>query len=95
MKAHANELVYWPGMDASICSIRANCMACSNIAPSQPWEPIILTQSPDWPFQQIVIDLFYVGDHVYLACVDRLTGWLILYHVEPGHTTTSKLMSIS
>ena len=51
MKTHANELVYWLGMDASIFSIRANCMVCSNIAPSQPWEPIILTQYPDWPFQ--------------------------------------------
>ena len=94
MKAHTNELVYWPEMDALICSIRANCMVCSNIAPSQPWEPIILTQSPDWPFQQIVMDLFYVLDHAYLACTDRLTGWLILYHREPSHATTSKLMSI-
>ena len=37
MKACANELVYSPGMDASICSIWANCMICSSIAPSQPW----------------------------------------------------------
>ena len=38
--------------------------------------------------------LFYIGDHTYLACTDRLTGWLILYHLEPGHATTTKLMSI-
>ena len=94
MKANANESVYWPGMDASICSIRANCIVCSNITPSQPRESIILTQSPDWPFQQIVMDLFYVGDHVYLACADRLTGCLILYRLEPDHITKSKLMSI-
>ena len=81
-------------MDTSICSIRVNCMVCSNITPSQPQEPIILTQSPDWPFQQIVMDLFYIGDHTYLACTDRLTGWLILYCLESGHTTTTKLMSI-
>ena len=95
MKARANELVYWPGMDALIHSIRANCMICSNITPSQPQEPIILTRSPDWPFQQIVMDHFYVRDYAYLACADRLSSWLILYHLEPGHTTTSKLMSIS
>ena len=40
MKARANESVYWPRMNASIRNIRANCMVCSKIAPSQPKEPI-------------------------------------------------------
>ena len=31
MKACANESVYWPMMDASVHSIRASCMVCSNI----------------------------------------------------------------
>ena len=35
-----------------------------------------------------------IGDHTYLVCTDRLTDWLILYYLEPGHTTTTKLMSI-
>ena len=70
MKACANKSVYWPGMSALICSIRANCMVCSNIAPSQPLEPIIFTQSLDWPFQQIVMDFFYIRDHTYLAYTD-------------------------
>ena len=94
MKARANESVYWPSMNASIRSIWANYKVCLNITPSQPREPNILTQSPDWPFQQIVMDLFFVADHAYFACADRLTGWLILYHQEPGHATTSKLISI-
>ena len=92
MKARANESVYWPGMDASIRNIRANCMVCTNIAPSQPREP--MTRFPDQPFQQIVMDLFHIGDHTYLACADGLTGWLILYLLEPGHATATKLMSI-
>ena len=40
------------------------------------------------------MDIFHVGHVMYLACTDRLTGWLILYHLKPGHATTSKLMSI-
>ena len=43
MKAHANESVYWPGINASIRTTRANCTECSKIAPSQPREPITLT----------------------------------------------------
>ena len=74
MKACANESVYWPGMNASICNTRAGCMYCSKIDPSQPKEPINSTPSPDWPFQQIVMDIFHVGNHEYLACTDKLTG---------------------
>ena len=42
--------------------------------PSQRRKPIILTQSTDWPFQPIVMDLFYVGAHAYLASSNWLTG---------------------
>ena len=94
MRARANDSVYWPGMNASIRNFRANCSFCTTIAPSQPREPITMTPSPEWPFQQIVMDIFHVGHVTYLACADRLTGWLILYHLNPGHATTSKLMSI-
>ena len=74
MKARTNESVYWPGMNISIRNTRATCMFCTKIAPRQTKEPINLTQSPDWPFQQIVMDLYYIGNHGYLAYADRLTG---------------------
>ena len=94
MKSRTNDTVYWPGMNASIRNFRANGPTCATIAPTQPREPIIMTPAPEWPFQQIVMDIFHVGHVAYLACADRLTGWLILYHLKPGHATTSKLMSI-
>ena len=94
MKARANESVYWPGMNASIRNTRASCMFCTKIAPSQTKEPINLTQSPDWPFQQIVMDLFYVWNRGYLACADRLTGWLILYHLRHGQANAPRIISI-
>ena len=94
MKTSANESVYWPGMNTSIRNTRASCMFCTKIAPSQTKEPINITQSPDWPFQQIVMDLFYVGKHGYLACGDRLTGWLILYHLSHRQANASRLISI-
>ena len=40
------------------------------------------------------MDIIYVGHFTYLNCADRLTSWLILYHLKPGHATTSKLISI-
>ena len=42
-----------------------------------------------------MMDLFYVGSFTYLACADRLTGSLILYHIKPGQAVPSRLISIS
>ena len=81
MKARANETIYWPGLDADIRNFRNNCSICNTISPSQPREPLILTPTADWPFQSIVMDLFEVEHHSYMACADRFTGWLILYHL--------------
>ena len=53
-----------------------------------------MTPSLKWPFQQIVIYIFHLSHFAYLACADRQTGWLFLYYLKPGHTTSSKLMSI-
>ena len=38
------------------------------------------------------MDLFHVGNHGYLACTDRLTNWLILYHLIHGQANASKLI---
>ena len=94
MKTHANESVYWPGMEASVRNYRANHLVSSNSILSHPKEPIALTSSLERPFQRIVMDLFYVGHHAYIVCADRLTGWLILNHLEPGQATVSWLISI-
>ena len=95
MKARANETVYWPGMDASIRNHRESCHTCVRVAPSQLREPLVLTKSPDWPFQKIVMDIFFVEQHTYMACADRFSGWLILFHFPPGKANASNLISIT
>ena len=95
MKARANETVYWPGMDTSIRNHRESCSTCVRIAPSQPREPIVLTKSAEWPFQKIALDLFFADEHAYLVCADRFTGWLMLYHLPPGHATAAHLINIT
>ena len=40
------------------------------------------------------MDLFYVRQFAYLICVTRVSSWFILYHLKPGHATTSKLILI-
>ena len=95
MKSCANSSVYWPGMNATKHNHRASCDSCNiiHVAPSQSREPIIMTSSPEWPFQQIALDLFYVGHQAYLACADRIIIWLIVFHLKPGQASAGNLIS--
>ena len=94
MKARAATSIYWPGMDASIHNRRFVCADCNENAPSQPKQPICLTPSPEWPFQQVCTDYFESNGHDYLIITDRYSGWLEIYHVRP-HQSTSKCIIIT
>ena len=95
MQTRANESVYWPGLNASIRNTRQSCRVCTQLAPSQPKEPLLLTDVPQWPFQHICMDMFEHSGHNYLAVVDRYSGWLIMYHMRPGEATSNKLINIT
>lgn len=92
MSAHANKTIYWPGMNACIRNHRAQCVDCNQIAPSRPAEPLILTSSPEWPFQQLCTDYFEHEGSSYLTIFDRFSFWLNIYHL-PSNTTTSSLLA--
>ena len=94
MKARANQTVYWPGMDAQMRSFKDACTDCLENSPSQQAEPIILTPSPEWPFQQICLDYFELKGYAYLSIVDRFSGWLCIYHLKSGDVTSQMLISI-
>ncbi|CAB4033368.1 Transposon Ty3-I Gag-Pol poly [Paramuricea clavata] len=79
MKFRAYQCVYWPGMDRSIQIHRETCQDCIRHAPSHHAEPLVLTPSPSYPFQQVCADYFQIEGHSYLAVVDRFSGWLCNY----------------
>ena len=92
MLGRATQTVYWPGMEADIRNKRYSCKHCNEHAPSQPKEPYCPSPSPQYPFQQVCIDYFEKTHHSYLACVDRFTGWLSIYHF-PNQATGAKLVT--
>ena len=79
MKFRAHQCVYWPGMDRSIQIHRENCPDCIRHAPSHHAEPLTITPSPSYPFQQVCADYFQIEGHSYLTVVDRFSGWLCIY----------------
>ena len=92
MASRAKNAVYWPGIDADIRNKRYTCHTCNEIAPSNSKEPLVLSPSPLYPFQQICLDYFELGHHCYLVCVDRFSGWITI-HYYPNGATSKKLIS--
>ena len=76
MLANARDRFFWPGLDAAVRNMRAQCRQCNEQAPSQSAEPQINTPPPEMPFQQVVADLFSLEGHTFLAYADRFSGWL-------------------
>ena len=70
------------------------CVSVFTIIESLWYSKWVYNTSPDWPFQQIVMDFFHVRNHGYLASADWLSGWLISYHLSHGQTKSSRLISI-
>ena len=75
MKANARQRFFWPRMNKHIQQVRDNCRQCNEIAPSQRKETLTRTPTPDYPFQQVVTDLFHMSGATYLIYADRFSGW--------------------
>lgn len=92
MVRRARQAVYWPGMKGDLQHHRATCKSCDIHSPSLSAEPMVLTPPPDYPFQHTVVDMFQWEGHTYMACVERLTGWLEVAHF-PNSGTSSKIQT--
>ena len=93
MKSRAAESVFWPGISAAIHDVRARCRTCNTIAPSQPAEPPITADPPQFPYEQVCADFFELGGIQYLAMADRYSGWLSVKCFPQGGATASALVS--
>ena len=88
MKANARQRFFWPQMNNQIQQVRNNCRCCNEIAPSQRKEPQTRTPTPDYPFQQVVTDLFHMSGATYLIYADRYTGWTEVSITKNANTKT-------
>lgn len=62
--------VYWARMDAEVEQERRQCQVCEVHTPSQPAEGLIPMPPPQYPFQQVVADLFHLDDNLHIAYAD-------------------------
>ena len=76
MQEHSRHRLFWPGLDAALRLTRARCADCNNRAPSQSEEPLMISTTPEFPFQSTATDLFHYQGHKLFLYVDRFTAWL-------------------
>ncbi|KAG0718517.1 hypothetical protein GWK47_007616 [Chionoecetes opilio] len=93
MLRRARQSVYWPGIDAEVEQKRRQCAVCDTHAPSSPAETLLPTPPPQYPFQQVMADLFQLDGHTYIAVADRLSGWLEVEHLS-GDATSARLITV-
>ena len=67
-------------MNPAITELRAQCVACNRIAPSQPNAPPTPPILPSYPFQCVASDYFTYAGHHYLVAGDRYSNWPIVEH---------------
>ena len=82
MLANARQRFFWPGLDAAVRLTRAQCRDCNKMAPSQRAEPMLISNPPDMPFQQTVMDFANIKGNQFLIYADRLSGWVEVVQVK-------------
>ena len=68
--------MYWPGFTRDITQSCNSCMQCIENARSQTRDKLLQSPVPQYPFQHCVADLLQSNGREYIACADRLTGWI-------------------
>ena len=76
MVANVRERFFWLGLDATVRLQQAQCWQCNEQAPSQSKEEPIEATPPEYPFQQVLIDLFKLLGFSYLIYIDAYSGWI-------------------
>ena len=79
-------------MHHAIRTIPYSCDQCNKIAPCHTNEPIIITKTPEYPFQYICADYFELKEQHYLSAV-RFSGWIMLYHYPPSKFKNDSLIN--
>ena len=94
MMKRVNQTVYWPGIMSSIRNMWYKCQICNSIAPSQSKEPLIISKTPEYPFQYICADYFEIKENHYLAVLDRFSSWIMIYHFPPRKLNHQSLIDL-
>lgn len=75
-RQRAREVLYWPGMSAEIENMIRNCCKCAEIQNRLPRQPLIPTETPELPFEEVASDLFEFEGKQYIVHVDYYSKYI-------------------
>ena len=66
--------MWWPGISQHISDLIENCHVCAKKS-KQYHKPLMSTPLPDYPWQRVASDLFFLGSDSYLLIVDYFSRY--------------------
>ena len=85
-KLRARDLVFWPGMSKQIEEMVNNCSTCQELRSSNPREPMLPHEIPQYPWQFVATDLCLWDDVNYVVVVDYYSRY---WEIASLRSTTS------
>ena len=92
----ARDTMFWPNITSEIKNLVLNCHICLEHARSNTKEPLISHEIPDYPWQNVVTDLFAWEDKDYMLTVDYYSNFFEVQTLKNtrSRTVIHKLKSI-
>ncbi|XP_052819930.1 uncharacterized protein K02A2.6-like [Mya arenaria] len=84
----ARDVMFWPGISADITNLVLKCNTCIKHRNSNPKEPLIPLEIPDYPWQIIGTDLFTWENRNYLLIVDYYSRYFEVKELPNMKSTT-------
>lgn len=77
-KKQAQETIYYPGLSTDVENMVLNCPTCQKYSKSNPREPLMPHEIPQFPWQKIGIDFKSLGPMNFLVIVDYYSKFCIV-----------------
>ncbi|UYV77846.1 K02A2.6-like [Cordylochernes scorpioides] len=79
----ARESLFWPRMSIDIAEKVKNCEICQKYQKSKIRQPLKPFPVPDYPWQTVSLDIFYIQKKPHLLVVDRYSGYPEVFALDP------------
>ncbi|UYV78551.1 K02A2.6-like [Cordylochernes scorpioides] len=79
----ARESLFWPRMSIDIAEKVKNCEICQKHQKSKIRQPLKPFPVPDYPWQTVSLNIFYIQKKPHLLVVDRYSGYPEVFTLDP------------
>ncbi|UYV65022.1 hypothetical protein LAZ67_3002850, partial [Cordylochernes scorpioides] len=86
----ARESLFWPRMSIDIAEKVKNCEICQKHQKSKIRQPLKPFPVPDYPWQTVSLDIFYIQKKPHLLVVDRYSGYPEVFTLDPPTASNVK-----